>query len=96
MIACFIISIFDVVDIHDICNEDGTQIFSTSNPHADNSHDSLGDNNFQYTTVENFFLPPFPQLYNIRRTLLDSLKPTLKSVFFYNYYPGNNNHPPKA
>ena len=95
MIATFIISIFDVVDIYDLCHEDGTQIFLTSNPHADNHRDSLGDKNFQYTTVENFFLPAFPHICNIKRTLLSGLAPDPKPVFFYNYSPGSNNRPPK-
>lgn len=94
MIISFVISIFDITDVSEVCLADNTPLFSTSNPNADNPHDSLTDNGFQYTTVENFFLPAFPRLCNIKRTLLHELEAEEHPVFFYNFNPPNNGHPP--
>jgi len=95
MILSFAVAIFDVVDIHDLSHEDGTTIFSTQNPHADNTTDSLDDQGVEYTTVHNLFLPTVFQVCIVKRTLL-TVSPYNKQVFFYNHTPNHSNRPPMA
>ncbi len=96
MIITFTTSIFDILDANELCLDNGKQIFSTTNPHADNEYDGLDDNGFQYTTVENFFLPYFPQIYKEKRILQHKISAIRTSHFFYNYIPANNEQPPRV
>ncbi len=96
MIITFTTSIFDILDANELCLENGKQIFSTDNPHADNEYDGLDDNGFQYTTVEKFFLPFFPQAYEEKRILEHKIAILENKSFFYNFIPSNGEQPPRV
>lgn len=96
MIITFAASIFDIIDVRDFCCADGTQIFSTDNPNADNEHNSLEDSGITYTVISNFIIPDCFQTCNIERTLLSGLSADTAESFFYTYLPKNLNHPPKV
>jgi len=95
MVFSFIVAIFDVVDIYDLRHQDGTTIFSTQNPYADNAPDSLDDQGLEYTIVHNLFLPSVLQVCNVKRTILKAPLIHTKTDFFYNHIPGLTQHPPR-
>ncbi len=94
MIVAFAISIFDILDTRELCFDDGTPIFSTDNPYADNEYDGLDDDGFQYTTVANFILPACPQLLAVKRALLPELAPNTIKTFYVSFIPLNASRPP--
>lgn len=95
MIFSFVIAIFDVVDIYDLQHDDGSTIFSTQNPHADNSTpDSLDDQGIEYTTVHNLFLPTVLRVCIVHRTTIKVVLP-IKLTYFYHHIPGLTQRPPR-
>lgn len=96
MVFSFIVAIFDVVDIYDLRHQDGTTIFSTHNPHADNAPDSLDDQGLEYTIVHNLFLPSVFQVCQVKRTIIKAPLIFSKNNFFYHHIPGLTNRPPMA
>ena len=96
MIFSFVIAIFDVEDIYDLRHDDGTMLFSTNNPHADNAPDSLDDQGLEYTTVHDLFLPSILKVCLVKRIVLTGLAPQTSNTFFYNHIPAQEHRPPMA
>ena len=96
MIVSFVTSIFDVLDVHELCLNNGQTIFSTSNPDADNDYDGLGDDGFQFTTVQTFILPDNVAVCEMKRIVDPHLSDIFKFTFFYNFIPSLSSQPPIA
>lgn len=95
MVISFVISIFDIIDMQEFTHLNGSEIFSTTNPHTDNEDDSLASIGISYTTISNIILPESMPSCEIERTQLKALAPQSKLCHFYIYTPKSINHPPK-
>lgn len=93
LMAAFIISIFDILDVSDI-KLGNREIFSTENTFADNDFDDLNDYSFHYVGVSAFEIKACH--YELFLSSVDTEQPRQlrKTSLAYNFSPNNLYRPP--
>ena len=93
LMAAFIVSIFDILDVSDI-KLGNREVFSTENVHADNDYDDLSDYGFRYAGVSAFEVKACH--YELVFDVVSTGQPQqLRKInLAYSFSPGNLHRPP--